>query len=103
MFTWMFNCREVNRMISASMDSELSLAQRILIRFHLMMCRRCSQVRKQLFSLRDYARHLNSDDSAAGDWLKLAPETRVQIKAMLQKAQLKMPDRDLNPDLKTES
>ena len=87
MFTWMFNCREVNRMISASMDSELSLAQRILIRFHLMMCRGCGQVRNQILSLRAYSRYLGSADAALENLLHLSPESCRRMKAEIQRAQ----------------
>ena len=49
---WMFNCREVTRLVSQSLDSDLPFFQRVGIRMHLMMCRYCSRCRRQLLFLR---------------------------------------------------
>ena len=96
-FKQMFNCHEINWMISAGMDSDLPLLQRMLIRFHLMMCRQCAQVRAQILSLRDYCRFLDSGEETVGNLLKLAPETRDRIMANLKLAQHQAAD----PDPKT--
>ncbi len=50
---WIFNCKEVSRLVSDSMDRELGLGQRIGIRFHLMMCKYCSRFAGQLKQMRD--------------------------------------------------
>lgn len=98
MFKWMFNCHEVNRMISAGMDTNLPLLQRVLIRFHLMMCRHCAQVSRQLFSLRAYCRYLDSDDGSVEHLPRLAPDTRQRIKAHLKLAQTQIiPDPEPGP------
>ncbi len=47
------------------------------------------------FVMRDYGRYLGSDNSAMGDWVRLAPETRQRIKVSLQSAQMDPPDPDL--------
>ncbi|MFC1824006.1 zf-HC2 domain-containing protein [Thermodesulfobacteriota bacterium] len=49
---WMFNCSEVSRMVSQSLDSSLPFFQRVGIRLHLLMCRYCSRFRRQLLLLR---------------------------------------------------
>lgn len=55
---WMMDCREISRMVSASMDRKLPLYQRIGIRMHVLMCRYCYRYRKQLLLLRKVI-HLN--------------------------------------------
>lgn len=52
MHHWMFNCKEVSRMISESMDRSLPIHHRMGIRIHLLMCKLCSRYRKQLLILR---------------------------------------------------
>lgn len=49
---WMFNCKDISRLVSESMDRRLSWRQRFGIRFHLLMCRYCSRYQKQLLLLR---------------------------------------------------
>ena len=90
MFKWMFNCHEVNRMVSAGMDTELPLMQRMMIRLHLMMCRSCTQARNQLLSLRDYGRFLESDAAALENLVHLAPESRQRLKSSLLQAQAEL-------------
>ncbi|MEA1948981.1 MAG: zf-HC2 domain-containing protein [Thermodesulfobacteriota bacterium] len=53
---WMFNCKEVSRRVSESMDHRLPLYQRMLIRMHLLMCKYCSRFRRQLLLLREFSR-----------------------------------------------
>jgi hypothetical protein len=49
----MLACREVTRLVSESLDRELSLPQRMSIKMHLMMCKLCSRYNKQLAALRE--------------------------------------------------
>lgn len=51
---WVFNCKEVSRLVSESMDGQLSWNQRLGIRFHLMMCRYCARFSKQLEQMRTF-------------------------------------------------
>ncbi len=53
---WMFNCRQIARLVSESMDHTLPLNQRMGVRFHLMMCRHCGRYEQQLHRLRRLAR-----------------------------------------------
>jgi hypothetical protein len=81
----MFNCREVTRMVSESMDREMPLIQRMGIRFHLMMCRWCSRYRKQLLFIRTVLKLY----LAREDQLELADglpqEARERIKLALKR------------------
>lgn len=49
----MFNCREVSRLVSESMDRELSLPKKLGIRFHCLMCRYCARFALQLTRIRE--------------------------------------------------
>ncbi len=49
---WMFNCKEVSKLVSQSMDRELSFSKRMGVRFHLMMCRYCARFGQQLKRIR---------------------------------------------------
>ena len=48
----MFNCQEVSKKVSQSMDTSVPVHHRIMINFHLMMCKYCNRLRKQLMILK---------------------------------------------------
>jgi hypothetical protein len=60
---WMFNCRQIARLVSESMDRELSPGRRLGVRFHLLMCRHCARYRKQLHLMRRLLRSRASTDA----------------------------------------
>ena len=76
---WMFNCKEVTRMVSESMDRKLLLYQRIGIRIHLLMCKFCTRYQRQLSFLKEtirfYAEHIENLSTP----IKLPPEARERI------------------------
>jgi hypothetical protein len=76
----MFNCREVTRLVSESLDRELSLGQRIGIRIHFMMCKLCPEAKKQMLFLREAMHRLAMEDMASGPDGALSPEARHRIK-----------------------
>jgi len=49
---WMFNCKDVSRLVSESMDRDLSFTKKMGVRFHLMMCRHCARFQDQLARIR---------------------------------------------------
>lgn len=49
-------CREVQRLLSDSMDRPLPLGQRSRMRVHLLMCGACTRFRAQLTLLRQAMR-----------------------------------------------
>lgn len=53
---WMFNCKEVSKMVSASLDRTLPFHQRAMIRIHLLMCKYCARLKDQLVIIRDACR-----------------------------------------------
>lgn len=58
---WMFNCRQIARLVSASMDRKLPPSRRIGVRIHLLMCRHCARYSKQLHLMRRLIRSRASD------------------------------------------
>ena len=44
----MLTCKETSELISARYDRKLSLGERMGLRLHLMMCRYCSAVARQI-------------------------------------------------------
>lgn len=77
---WMFNCKEVTRMISESLDRELSFHQRVGLRVHLLMCKFCSRYQRQLLFLRETARLYPKQSEDIEPSEKLPSEVRERIK-----------------------
>lgn len=81
---WMFNCREVTRLISDAMDRKVPFHRRMGIRLHLLMCRFCARYLKQVKIIRDLM-HLEmadlEDSHLPGS---LPPQTRDRIQHLIQ-------------------
>ena len=82
---WMFNCREVSKMVSKSMDAELMFHERALIRIHLMMCRYCARFRRHLALLRRFSRDPILEKSSVDPSISLPEESRRRIQENLLK------------------
>ncbi|WP_426192705.1 zf-HC2 domain-containing protein [Massilia sp. DWR3-1-1] len=54
--TWKPTCREVHRLVSESMDRELTLVERGRMRVHLVMCTACTRFNGQMALLRSAVR-----------------------------------------------
>jgi predicted anti-sigma-YlaC factor YlaD len=52
----MLNCKQAAALISQGMDKELSLPQKVSLRFHLMMCNGCRNFNRQMEFLRQGCR-----------------------------------------------
>jgi len=82
---WMFNCREVTRMVSESLDRQLPFHQRIGIKLHLLMCKFCSRFSSQLLTLSAVMRmhrvHLEELDPT----IALSQTTKDRIKETLRR------------------
>ena len=76
----MYNCKEVTRMVSESLDRKLPLHQRMGIRVHLFMCKFCSRYRRQLLILREAMRLQARYGEDTGTPITLPPEARKRIK-----------------------
>jgi len=54
----MMRCKEVARLMTSDLVSSSSLIRRMELRLHLMMCKHCSRLMKQLKELRTAARRI---------------------------------------------
>ena len=79
----MYNCKEVTRIVSESLDRKLPLHQRMGIRVHLFMCKFCSRYRRQLLILREAMRLQTRYDEDAAPPITLPSEARERIKRSL--------------------
>ena len=82
----MLRCREISRLVSESMDHDLSFRQRMQMRMHLAMCRLCSGFARQLRLLRRAARENPERLTDTGDDTdsRLSDEARERIKTALK-------------------
>ncbi len=48
----MYSCEQAARLSSQAMEEALTPSQRMLLRFHLLMCKRCTNFTRQLDFLR---------------------------------------------------
>lgn len=60
--TLMPSCLEASRLLSRALDEPLGLLDQALLRVHLSMCRRCTEVERQLGSLVNLTRDVFEDD-----------------------------------------
>ena len=51
----MKSCREVSERLSAGLDQELPLGERITLRMHMLMCKYCARYYDQIKTLRTLA------------------------------------------------
>lgn len=77
---WLFNCRDISRLVSDSMDRNLSLKHRLGIRFHIMMCRYCARYAKQLVRMRQEIRKHTSVKKTPRRTLSDEQKRRIQQK-----------------------
>ena len=83
MFHWMFNCREVTRLVSESLDRELPLSQRIGVKMHLFMCKLCPEVRRQMLFIREAIGRFSQEEMSPESDGFLSSEARDRIKLSL--------------------
>jgi Putative zinc-finger len=75
-------CKEIAALVSENMDRQLPLRQRLLIRFHVMMCSLCRRYEKQLHMLREGTHHYaDPDENEVGE--SLSPEVRKRLEKAL--------------------
>ena len=86
MIHWMFNCQEVSKKVSQSLDATLPVHHRILISLHLLMCKYCNRLRKQLVILK---KAIQLEKLPEGDFTpsaSLTEEARERINRAIGKA-----------------
>jgi hypothetical protein len=80
----MFNCKEVSRLVSDSMDRSLPFYKRVLIRMHLFMCKYCKRFKNQLELLRAASRHDNLLGKELEPSHSLSQNARERLKKFLE-------------------
>ena len=53
----MKNCKEISGLLSDEMDRTLTWRERLAVRFHLLLCIRCSRFEKHIHFLRKAAKN----------------------------------------------
>jgi len=81
---WMFNCREVTRLMSDGLDRKVPFHRRMGIRFHLLMCRFCARYLKQLKTIRELMHLERADLEDSHLPRSLPPKTRDRIQHLIQ-------------------
>jgi len=80
----MFNCNEVSQKVSESMDRVLPFHQKMMIRFHLQMCKHCARFRDQLLLIRKAIRTGEDSDEELKPSDSSFSEPRKRIKQTLR-------------------
>lgn len=82
------SCREASRLISESLDRELSRRERWSLRMHTLLCTACQRFAQQTKLIREAV--ANMPDAIREKWAdsttKLSVERRTQIKRLLAEA-----------------
>ena len=79
----MLSCKEVSLLLSKACDRKLAWRERLAVRLHLLYCRGCARVERQLQFLRIAARRLAQTDMLP-DGAKLSATARGRIRAALR-------------------
>lgn len=88
---WMFNCRDVSKKVSDSMDVNLPFHYRLQVKIHLLMCKYCNRLKNQLLILRKTARLEDLPEDEIYRAQSLSKETRERIKRAMRDLVLKTP------------
>ena len=79
----MLSCKEVSLLLSKACDRKLAWRERLAVRLHLLYCRGCARVERQLQFLRIAGRRLAQPDSLPGG-AALSATARNRIRAALR-------------------
>ena len=71
------SCKEASRLVSESLDRELSLYQRLTLRLHLVLCYLCARYEKHLLLIRNAV----SEDSSSLEQSELMQEHALSAEA----------------------
>lgn len=81
-------CRESSRLLSEDLDRPLSRAERMALRLHLALCRRCRRFARNVLALRDLLGRM-TEQCLTGESLAptLTLDERTRIRQSLVRAQ----------------
>ena len=81
------SCKEVTARVSESLDRRLPLRERLKVKLHLLICRACLRMVRQMALLRDASRRYALDEAAPDASREaLSHEARQRILQELQAA-----------------
>jgi Putative zinc-finger len=82
------SCREASRLISESMDRELSRREKWALRLHTILCAACRRFAQQVTLIRQVIANMPNDlrENWSNSSAKLSTERRAQIKRLLSEA-----------------
>jgi len=80
----MFNCQDISKKVSQSMDRTLPTHERMMIMFHLWMCKYCKRFKSQLLILRNAIRQEELPGKDEDGSSSLPQEASVRIKHALK-------------------
>jgi len=79
----MLKCKDISQLVSRSLDTKLSLKERMSIRLHLFMCEQCMRFSQQLSKLNSAINSMN--DSVESDTsITLPSEIKKRIVKSLE-------------------
>lgn len=83
-WTYMPPCKEIVKIISASLDRKLTFRERLVLKLHLLACKPCVNYLEQSHLLSNAAHHL--DDELKGDLYsgRLSDDARERIKTIIK-------------------
>jgi len=81
---WMFNCKAVSEKVCESMDRDIAVHERMMMRMHLLMCKYCARFWKQMKFLRQAVQFGEVPDSELDDSVALSKDARTRLKQSLQ-------------------
>ena len=91
----MLTCKDASQVMSQSLDRNLTLREKVSLRFHLIICKPCLRVRQQLTFLRMASKRLATEPvDIPSSQPGLSPEAQGRILKELQRKQdgLSAPD-----------
>ena len=85
---FLMSCKEAVRLHSESMDRKLSLAQRMILKCHLLMCGACARYCSQIEFVRSKVKMLvkREEEGIGAEEIKLSPAAMERIRAAMQEA-----------------
>ena len=82
----LLECHDVSKLITRSVDEQLSFFERLRVGWHLLTCRFCRRFEKQIFWLHGVFRSSSDPDlPISGDERCLSAEARERIKNALKR------------------
>ena len=78
------SCNSITEIVSESMERRLTIAERLRVRLHFMICVWCARYQSQLLALRESLRLRASQIEKDESLPSLSPEARERIRKSLK-------------------